>query len=67
MQERHVPLRHRMERKTLHDGGMPELLFRSRTVQGVERRAVGVPVLRRLGRQGLQRAFRTELQRRARQ
>lgn len=36
MQEWHVSMRHRMERKTLHDGGMSEFLFRPWTVQGVE-------------------------------
>lgn len=53
MQEWHVSMRHRMERKTLHDGGLSEFLFRPWTVQGVERCAMGVSVLRWLGRQGL--------------
>lgn len=67
MQEWHLLVRDGLERKTLHDGRLPEFLFRARTVQSQQHWPVGVQVLRWLGWQGLQRIARAELQRRARQ
>lgn len=63
VQERHLPVRHRLERQTLHAGGLSEQLFRARTVPGERRQRVAVQVRGRMGRAGLQHSAGTGLQR----
>lgn len=63
VQKRHLSVRHRLERQTLHARGLSEQLFGSRPVSGERGQRVAVQVLGRLGRFGLQHAIGTGLQR----